>query len=123
MPLDFEHFRLQAGVPIFVDWKSSPYRSGEIIVWYQRAALAAEFYGAGTAAEAAVALARIQQLQTVTHVVLVRDASAAARPVTYLALPPFTGSPRPPDALALCTALAGRPVFHDRVYLLCDLRP
>ncbi|MCJ7682584.1 MAG: hypothetical protein MUP70_17780 [Candidatus Aminicenantes bacterium] len=36
IPVDMESFRLATGCPVFVDWKSIPFRSAEILVWYER---------------------------------------------------------------------------------------
>ena len=34
-----ENFRLETGVPIFVDFKSHPYKSEELVEWYSRVKL------------------------------------------------------------------------------------
>jgi hypothetical protein len=36
IPLDFEQFRIKSGRPIFVDWKSNPYKDIEVIEWKRR---------------------------------------------------------------------------------------
>jgi len=36
VPLDFEQFRIKSGRPIFVDWKSVPYKDVEVIEWKRR---------------------------------------------------------------------------------------
>ena len=38
VPLDFEWFRLKAGRPVLVDWKSNPFRDDEVIEWHARIA-------------------------------------------------------------------------------------
>jgi hypothetical protein len=36
IPLDAEWFRLNAGRPVLIDWKSNPYRDDEVIAWLAR---------------------------------------------------------------------------------------
>jgi hypothetical protein len=36
VPLDFEQFRIKSGRPIFVDWKSHPFKDLEVIEWKRR---------------------------------------------------------------------------------------
>lgn len=70
IPLKYETFRLAAGVPVFIDWKSHPYRDVEVIEWHDRIALAKAFYGAENSEAAARALAAIQLKAPVTHVMV-----------------------------------------------------
>ena len=44
IPIKREKIRLNAKVPIFVDWKSHPYKAGEVIEWRLRVSLAEAFY-------------------------------------------------------------------------------
>lgn len=79
VPPDFKRFRLEAGVPIFVDRKSHPYRDVEIVDWYKRLTLAAAFYEASSGADALRALDEIAKEFRITHVVAgesVRDVLA-----------------------------------------------
>ena len=36
VPLDFEQFRIKSGRPIFIDWKSHPFKDIEVIEWKRR---------------------------------------------------------------------------------------
>jgi len=36
VPLDFEQFRIKSGRPIFVDWKTHPFKDVEVIEWKRR---------------------------------------------------------------------------------------
>jgi hypothetical protein len=36
IPLDFEQFRIKSGRPIFVDWKTHPFKDVEVIEWKRR---------------------------------------------------------------------------------------
>ncbi len=44
VPLNRENIRLNAKVPIFIDWKSHPYRANEVIEWRERISLVSSFY-------------------------------------------------------------------------------
>ena len=73
VPLNLERFRLATGLPIFVDWKSFPYRGSEIIEWCDRVQLAKAFYQATDVKGALVALAHIQDHAKITHVIVDAD--------------------------------------------------
>jgi hypothetical protein len=75
IPLNFEDFRLAAGVPVFVDWKSHPYRDSELLEWYERVRLARAFYEANDAAGARAALDEIEKRAHITHVVVNKSAN------------------------------------------------
>jgi hypothetical protein len=75
IPLNFEDFRLAAGVPVFVDWKSHPYRDSELLEWYERVRLARAFYEANDAAGARAALDEIDKRAHITHVVVNKSAN------------------------------------------------
>ena len=40
----FDMFRMRTGAPVFITWKSHPYRDGEVLEWYRRNLLADRFY-------------------------------------------------------------------------------
>ena len=44
VPLDFEQFRIKSGRPIFVDWKSNPYKDIEVIEWKRRIEVAKQAF-------------------------------------------------------------------------------
>ena len=44
IPVDMESFRLETGCPVLVDWKSIPFRSDEILVWFERLQRAESVY-------------------------------------------------------------------------------
>jgi hypothetical protein len=46
---DYDNFRLYTGIPIYINWKSTPYKDVEYLQWYQRVQLANQFYGASGA--------------------------------------------------------------------------
>jgi hypothetical protein len=46
-PSNLFDFRLETGVPIFVDFLSVPYQGADVVEWYQRFLLASQFYRRG----------------------------------------------------------------------------
>ena len=64
-----QDFRLAAGVPVFVDFKSHPYRDVEVIEWMHRLSLARAFYSA-EGEEACSRLRDILREYPVTHVLV-----------------------------------------------------
>jgi hypothetical protein len=44
IPVKLQDFRLETGVPVFVDFKSIPYRDVEVLEWQRRLFLADDFY-------------------------------------------------------------------------------
>jgi hypothetical protein len=69
IPLDLQRFRLHTGAPIFVDFKSVPYKDVEVIEWRNRIRVAEELQRdlkAGRIEEALTALRRLG----VTHLVV-----------------------------------------------------
>lgn len=75
VPLEFGNFRLTTGVPIFVDWKSHPYRDVELKEWYRRISLAQRFYESNSRRHAIMALSAIRASSEVTRVVLKKGAT------------------------------------------------
>jgi hypothetical protein len=43
-PIKMQDFRLAAGAPVYVDFKSIPYRDSDVLDWYNRVKLADRFY-------------------------------------------------------------------------------
>jgi hypothetical protein len=48
IPPKLETFRMESGVPAFVDLKSIPYRDTDVLEWYRRLQLVNQFYESGT---------------------------------------------------------------------------
>lgn len=69
IPPDLESFRIAARVPVFIDFKSHPYRDIEIIEWFDRIKIANDFYAA-RAEVACNILRNIYGKYAITHVVL-----------------------------------------------------
>jgi hypothetical protein len=72
VPPHWGGFRLETRCPIFVDWKSHPYRDDEVLEWYARNQLARSFYGARSGNQAVASLERIRDHAPITHVVVKR---------------------------------------------------
>jgi hypothetical protein len=45
---EFERFRLSTGAPVFITWKSHPYKDIEVLEWYKRYKLGHMFYSDST---------------------------------------------------------------------------
>jgi hypothetical protein len=67
---DFDHFRLEAGVPILANWKSHPYRDIEVIEWYSRVQAADRMYKAKDAASRNLAAQQLIDSYRITHLVV-----------------------------------------------------
>ena len=68
VPLEEKNIRLNAQVPIFVDWKSHPFKAEEIIEWFDRVNLAIEFYKSESAIERLSAFNRIQSKENISYI-------------------------------------------------------
>jgi hypothetical protein len=73
VPIYSERFRIAAGVPIFVDYKSHPYAGSAASVWKSRIDLAKAYYEASDEESARRALALINKEQVITHIVYPAD--------------------------------------------------
>lgn len=65
IPPKLESFRLGAGVPVFVDFKSTPYKDNEVLEWYRRYQLAERFYQSPDCAQ----LASLAREEGITHLI------------------------------------------------------
>jgi hypothetical protein len=74
IPPNMELFRLAARVPIFVDYKSHPYKDSEVIEWFNRVKIANDFYTANGKTACNI-LHNISDKYQVTHVILKSDSS------------------------------------------------
>jgi hypothetical protein len=68
IPPDMESFRLAAKVPIFVDYKSHPYKDTEVIEWFNRVVIAKDFY-ASSGDTACSILQSMSEKYGITHVI------------------------------------------------------
>jgi hypothetical protein len=73
--IDLQRFRLYAGEPIYVDFKSIPYRDVEVLEWYRRLMWAQQFYAAPYWGRRWVSALRGEG---VTHVVALANRTAQA---------------------------------------------
>jgi len=72
IPLDMQDFRLETGIPAYVEFKSIPYQDEEVLEWYRRVGLAGQLYQAPIQV---IACDIINQLyaEGVTHIILPYD--------------------------------------------------
>jgi hypothetical protein len=69
IPVENQKFRLYTGAPIFINFKTHPYKDIEVIEWYERLMVAKRFYEADDATRC-VMLDDFTARYSVTHVVL-----------------------------------------------------
>ncbi len=67
---DWMWFRLSTKCPIYIDWKSHPYRDIEVIEWYKRVQLAKSFYNTKNNYKKKLYLNKIQKNSNITHIVV-----------------------------------------------------
>lgn len=91
----FDDFRLYTGAPIFINWKSHPYRDEAVLEWYRRNQAAGEIFTLEAPA-ACEALADLSAGYRLTHVIMEVD-----------------------DSVAGCPGLTE--VYRDRYYVLAEL--
>lgn len=68
IPIDLQRFRLHAGMPIFVDFKSIPYKDAEVLAWRRRIDLAQKVQDQLNKGQLEGAIDRLRSLR-VTHLV------------------------------------------------------
>ena len=73
VPTKMEDFRLITGAPIFIDFKSVPYRDTDVLEWFERVRMAGWFYRGRVEDVNCDLLHRFRDEYTVTHVVLDED--------------------------------------------------
>jgi len=79
VPLDMQDFRLETGVPVYVEFKSIPYRDVEVLEWFRRVSLVGQLYRAEISRYACQTLEELAA-EGVTHVVLPYDHAARVCP-------------------------------------------
>ena len=72
IPLDMQDFRLETGMPVFVEFKSIPYLDVEVLEWHRRVRLVNRVYQAPYQKLGCEALSELYQ-EGATHVVLPYD--------------------------------------------------
>jgi hypothetical protein len=69
IPPDLETFRLAAKVPIFIDYKSHPYKGTEVVEWFKRLSFSEKFYETNAQTSCNM-LKNSSSLYGITHVVI-----------------------------------------------------
>jgi hypothetical protein len=72
IPLDMQDFRLETGAPVYIEFKSIPYKDIEVLEWYRRVAAAGNLYRAPMKRTGCKILSQLYQ-EGVTNVVLPYD--------------------------------------------------
>src|SRR5439155_14439100 len=69
IPVDLQRFRLYTGAPIFVDFKSIPYKDTEVIEWRRRIGVAEDIQRQPREGDRAAALAQARA-EGITHLIV-----------------------------------------------------
>jgi hypothetical protein len=85
IPVDLQRFRLYAGAPIFVDFKSIPYKDVDVIEWRDRLFLARSLYEQMDKGDWSRAIAEMRR-HGITHLVVAADKNPASPGLTKLPL-------------------------------------
>jgi len=72
IPIDMQDFRLETGVPVYVEFKSIPYKDKDVLEWYRRVSTAGSLYRAPSKRTGCQILAQLYAEGT-THAVLPYD--------------------------------------------------
>ena len=72
IPTNLEHIRLNTGLPIFVDWKTVPYKNDALIKWYERIKLTNAFYDSDEVENKKRLFIKINNKEHISHI-LVKD--------------------------------------------------
>ena len=78
IPIKLQDFRLVTGAPVYVDFKSIPYQSQEVLEWYARIQAADRFYR--NRSDSCTALDQIIQTGGVTHVIIEKSENMPSCP-------------------------------------------
>jgi hypothetical protein len=78
VPTKMQDFRLATGAPIYVDFKSIPYKDSDVLEWYRRQRLAGKFYRT----QDCDLLSQLSNEDQLTHIVL--EANISAPPCSFL---------------------------------------
>ena len=74
---NFDDFRIYTGVPIYINWKSHPYKDTELVEWYRRVQAASDFYEANPTTQCQM-LADFHQQAAVTDVIFSNKTNSLA---------------------------------------------
>lgn len=72
IPTNLKQIRLNTGLPIFVDWKSAPFKNDAVIEWYERIKLTNLFYGSSDYENQKKLFMNINNIEQITHI-LIKD--------------------------------------------------
>ena len=72
IPTNLEYIRLNTGLPIFVDWKTVPYKNDALIKWYERIKLTNSFYSSTELENQKLLFEKIYSQEKISHL-LVND--------------------------------------------------
>ena len=70
IPITIEDLRMNIGIPIFIDWKHTPFKYDEVIRWKERIKLANNFYDKQEFIDKKNSLIKIQEIESITHILI-----------------------------------------------------
>ena len=72
IPAKLEQIRLNTGLPIFIDWKSAPFKNDAVIEWYDRIKLSNSFFNTSNLEDQKKLIIQINNKEQISHV-LIKD--------------------------------------------------
>ena len=72
IPAKLEQIRLNTGLPIFIDWKSAPFKNDAVIEWYDRIELSNSFFNASNLEDQKKLIIQINNKEPISHI-LIKD--------------------------------------------------
>ena len=72
IPAKLKEIRLNTGLPIFVDWKSAPFKNDAVIEWYDRIKLSNSFFNISNYEDQKKLIIEINNKEQISHI-LIKD--------------------------------------------------
>jgi len=72
IPAKLKEIRLNTGLPIFVDWKSTPFKNDAVIEWYERIKLSNSFFNTSNFEDQKKLIIQINNKEKISHI-LIKD--------------------------------------------------
>ena len=80
----FQSFRLDTGLPVFINWKTHPFKDVEVLEWYERNMKAQDFYDTLNTAGICDTAATFVQNEEITHFVVKKEEKLSGCPGALL---------------------------------------
>jgi hypothetical protein len=73
IPTHLSYFRMNSGLPIFIDWKHHAFRFDQLIEWEERINLANKFYSSRFENDQLFYLKKIQNIEKISHILIKKN--------------------------------------------------